>query len=93
LLESYSPLRQIEGGLSPVSTSNTMEPPSEHPVPLAVLLFQEPSQMPSGAFPRPSDNSPTFLARETASDPGISHLLTQLIPHALTNQNGHREVV
>ena len=33
------------------------------------------------------------LARETASDPGISHLLTQLIPHALTHQNGHREVV
>ena len=33
------------------------------------------------------------LARETASDPGISHLLTQLIPHALTNQNGHREMV
>ena len=46
--------------LSPVSTKNIMEPLSEHPVPWAVLLFREPSQMRSATFPRPSDNSPTF---------------------------------
>ncbi len=33
------------------------------------------------------------LERENTLGPGISHLLTQLIPPALANQNGHREVV
>ena len=28
------------------------------------------------------------LEQENTSGPGISHLLTQLIPQALTNQNG-----
>ena len=74
--------------LSPVSTKNTMEPLSEHPVPWAVLLFREPSQRLSGAFPRPSDNLLTPSEQENTSGPGISHLLTQLIPQALTNQNG-----
>ena len=33
------------------------------------------------------------LGRETASDPGLSSLLAELIPPTLTHRNGHREVV